>query len=99
MARDRGHKPSHVLVFCVNFECHIYKHITTSIKCYLVSLRYVYMPFTNILCQSNWHVNILTNFQNVNKPSTLHKGGHNCVRFIIVFFNFLLNVNVLSLGV
>ena len=30
------------------------------------------MPFTYILCQSNWHVYISTNFQNVNKPSTLH---------------------------
>ena len=38
----------------------------------MVSLRYVYVPFTYILCQSNWHVYILTNFQNVNKPSTLH---------------------------
>ena len=46
---------SHVLVFCVNFERHICTHITTSIKCYLVSLRYVYVPFTNISCQSNWH--------------------------------------------
>ena len=50
---------SHVLVFCVNFERHISTHITTSIKCYLVSLRSVY-------------VYISTNFQNVNKPSTLH---------------------------
>ena len=25
-----------------------------------------------ILCQSNWHVYISTNFQNVSKPSTLH---------------------------
>ena len=28
-----------------------------------------------------------------------YTGGHNCVRVIIVSFNFLLNVNVLSLGV
>ena len=63
---------SQVLVFCVNFERHICAHITTSIKCYLVSLRSVYVPFTYILCQSNWHVYISTNFQNVNKPSTLH---------------------------
>ena len=61
---------SHVLVFCVNFERHICTHITRSIKCYLVSLRSVYVPFTYILCQSNWHVYISTNFQNVNKPST-----------------------------
>ena len=33
-------------------------HITTSIKCYLHSLRYVYVPFTNISCQSNSHVYI-----------------------------------------
>ena len=33
---------SHVLVFCVNFERHICTYITTSIKCYLVSLRYVW---------------------------------------------------------
>ena len=59
-------------VFCVNFERHICTHITTSIKCYLVSLRYVCLPFTYILCQSNWHINISTNFQNVSKPSTLH---------------------------
>ena len=39
---------SHVLVFCVNFEQHICTHITTSIKCYLNSLTYVYVPFTNI---------------------------------------------------
>ena len=54
------------------FERHIFTHITTSIKCYLVSLRYVYVPFTYILCQSNWYVYISTNFQNVNKPLTLH---------------------------
>ena len=65
------YKSSHVLIFCVNFERHICTHITTSIKCYLVSLRYVYVPFTYILCQSNWHIYISTNFQNVNKPSTL----------------------------
>ena len=69
MVRDRAHM---YLFFCVNFERHICTHITTSIKCYLVSLRYVYVPFTHILCQSNWHVYISTNFQNVNKPSTLH---------------------------
>ena len=39
---------SHVLVFCVNFERHIYTHITISIKCYLNFLTYVYVPFTNI---------------------------------------------------
>ena len=49
---------SHVPVFCVNFERHICTHVTTSIKCYLHSLRYVYVPFTNISCQSNWHVYI-----------------------------------------
>ena len=63
---------SHVLVFCVNFERHIYTHIATNIKCYLHSLRYVSVPFTNISCQSNCHVYISTYFQNVNKPSTLH---------------------------
>ena len=31
----------HVPVFCVNFERHICTHITTSIKCYLHSLRHV----------------------------------------------------------
>ena len=31
---------SHVPVFCLNFERHICTHITTSIKCYLHSLRY-----------------------------------------------------------
>ena len=49
---------SYVLVFCVNFERHVCRHITTSIKCYLHSLRYVYVPFTNISCQSNSHVYI-----------------------------------------
>ena len=44
MARDRAH----VLVFCVNFERHISTHIATNIKCYLHSLRYVCVPFTNI---------------------------------------------------
>ena len=42
-----------------------------SLKCYLVSLRYIHVPFTYI-CQSNWHVYISTYFQNVNKPLTLH---------------------------
>ena len=72
MVRNGEGQSSHVLVFCVNFERHSCTHITTSIKCCLVSLRYVYVPFTYILCQSNWHVYISTNFQNVNKPSTLH---------------------------
>ena len=63
---------SHVPVFCVTFGRHICTHITTNIKCYLVSLRYVHVPFTYISYQSNWHVYISTNFQNVNKPSTLH---------------------------
>ena len=72
MVRNDEGQSSHVLVFCVNFERHICTHIITSIKCYLVSLRSVYVPFTYILCQSNWHVYISTNFQNVNKPSTLH---------------------------
>ena len=35
-------------VFCVNFERHISTHIVTSIKCYLNSLSYVYVPITNI---------------------------------------------------
>ena len=39
---------SHVLVFCVNLERHISTHIITRIKCYLHSLRCIYMPFTNI---------------------------------------------------
>ena len=72
IARDRAHMYCTVLVFCVNFERHICTHITTNIKCYLVSLRSVYVPFTYILCQSNWHVYISTNFENVNKPSTYH---------------------------
>ena len=58
MVRNGEGQSSHVPVFCVNFERHICTHITTSIKCYLHSLRYVYVPFTNILCQSNWHVYI-----------------------------------------
>ena len=36
--RNGEGQSSHVLVFCVNFERHISTHITTSIKCYLVSL-------------------------------------------------------------
>ena len=35
-----------VLVFSVNFERHVCTHITTSIKCYLNSLTYEYVPFT-----------------------------------------------------
>ena len=31
--------------------------------------------------------------------NTYYTGGHNCIRFIIVSFNFLLNVMVPSLGV
>ena len=31
--------------------------------------------------------------------SNIYTGGRNCVRFIIVSFNFLLNVNALSLGI
>ena len=58
MVRNGKGQSSHVPVFCVNFERHICTHITTSIKCYLYSLRYVYVPFTNISCQSNWHVYI-----------------------------------------
>ena len=58
MVHNGEGQSSLVLVFCVNFEQHICRHITTSIKCYLHSLRYVYVPFTNILCQSNWHVYI-----------------------------------------
>ena len=53
MVHNGEGQSSHVLVSCVNFERHICRHITTSIKCYLHSLRYVYVPFTNILCQSN----------------------------------------------
>ena len=68
MARDV--QSSHVLVFCVNFERHTCTHFTTSIKCYLNSLTSVYVPFTNIQCQSNWHVCISAYFFNVNKPST-----------------------------
>ena len=63
---------SHVLVFCVNFERHICTYIITSIKCFFFFFKSLYVPFTYILCQSNWHVYISTNFQNVNKPSTLH---------------------------
>ena len=48
MVRNGEGQSSHVPVFCVNFERHISTHITTSIKCYLVSLRYVYVPFTYI---------------------------------------------------
>ena len=60
---DNGERQSsHVLVFCVNFERHICAHITTSIKCYLHSLRYVHVPITNISCQSNWHLYIWTCF-------------------------------------
>ena len=44
MARDRVH----MYLFCVNFERHISTHIATNIKCYLHSLRYVCVPFTNI---------------------------------------------------
>ena len=53
MVRNGEGQSSHVPVFCVNFGRHICTHITTSIKCYLNSLRYVYVPFTYILCQSN----------------------------------------------
>ena len=53
-ARNGEEQSSHVLVFCVNFERHICTHITTSIKCYLVSLRFV--PFTNILCRSGMFI-------------------------------------------
>ena len=53
MVRNGEGQSSHVLVFCVNFERHICTHITTSIKCYLNSLTYIYVPFTNIQCQSN----------------------------------------------
>ena len=59
---------SHVPAFCVNFERHIGTHITTSIKCYLHSLRSVYVPFTNISCQCMY----FSLFLNINKPSTLH---------------------------
>ena len=45
MARDRAHM---YLLFCVNLEWHISTHIITRIKCYLHSLRCIYMPFTNI---------------------------------------------------
>ena len=58
MVRNGEGQSSHVPVFCVNFEWHICTHITTSIKCYLVSLRYVHVPFTYISCQSNWHMYI-----------------------------------------
>ena len=46
--RNGEGQSSHVLVFCVNFERHISTHIATSIKCYLHSLMYVHVPFTNI---------------------------------------------------
>ena len=58
MVHNGEGQSSHVPVFCVNFERYICTHITTSIRCYLHSLRYVYVPFTNISCQSNWHVYI-----------------------------------------
>ena len=61
---------SHVPVFCLSFEWHICSHITTIIKCYLHSLRYVYVPFTNISCQSNMYI-FEPVFINVNKPSML----------------------------
>ena len=48
MVRIGEGQSSHVLVFCVNSERHICTHITTSIKCYLNSLTYVYVPSTNI---------------------------------------------------
>ena len=48
MVQNGERQSSHVPVFCVNLERHICTHITTNIKCYLHSLRYVYVPFTNI---------------------------------------------------
>ena len=48
MVHNGEGQSSHVLVFCVNFERHISIHITISIKCYLNSLTYVYVPFTDI---------------------------------------------------
>ena len=48
MVHNGEGQSSHVLVFCVNFERHICTHIATNVKCYLNSLTYVYVPFTNI---------------------------------------------------
>ena len=48
MVRNGEGQRSHVLVFCVNFERYICTHFTTSIKCYLDSLIYVYLLFINI---------------------------------------------------
>ena len=48
MVHNGEGQSSHVLVFCVNFERHISTHIATNVKCYLNSLTYVYVPFTNI---------------------------------------------------
>ena len=48
MVRNGEGQRSHATVFCVNFERHICRHITSSIKCYLVSLKYVYVPFTYV---------------------------------------------------
>ena len=48
MVHNGEGQSSHVLVFCVNFERHSCTHFTTSIKCYLNSLIYVYLPFINI---------------------------------------------------
>ena len=48
MVHNGEGQSSHILVFSVNFERHIATHITISIKCYLNSLTYVYVPFTNI---------------------------------------------------
>ena len=42
MARDRAH------MYLFSFEQHISTQITISIKCYLNSLTYIYVPFTNI---------------------------------------------------
>ena len=54
---------SHVLVFCVNFERHISRHITTSIKCYLNYI-FIFMCRSLIFkCQSNWHACISTCFK------------------------------------
>ena len=62
-----------VLIFCVNFEWHVCTYITTSIKCYLHSLRYVYVPFRRSLIfnanQTGMYI-YFNLFLNVNKPST-----------------------------
>ena len=55
----------------------------------------------HVLTKSMCFLDLLYVFKSSQKMFTkyCYTGGHNCVRFLIVSFNFLLNVNVLSLGV